>query len=221
MIRALPLLLVSAAAIPDVGAQQPGVIPDGYRVETVQTPEGRAFGVGGMSFAADGALFVSTREGQVWTLVGDQWQLFADGLHEPLGVYVDPKTRQVFCVQRGELTELIDEDRDGHADRFLDRVCSLWGPRTTTTSMPTGWCATQTGISTAPSTRRSAGPAGRAATSGTSRASTTARWVAPPNTAAGLSGSQMASSSRGRAASLPRGHRLGPRRGAAVHGQPG
>ena len=126
MIRALPLLLVSAAAIPDVGAQQPSVIPDGYRVETVQTPEGRAFGVGGMSFAADGALFVSTREGQVWTLVGDQWQLFADGLHEPLGVYVDPKTRQVFCVQRGELTELIDEDRDGHADRFRT-VCAAWG----------------------------------------------------------------------------------------------
>ena len=79
-----------------------------------------------MSFAADGALFVSTREGQVWTLRGSKWQLFADGLHEPLGLYVDPKTRQVFCVQRGELTELIDEDGDGRTDRFRT-VCAAWG----------------------------------------------------------------------------------------------
>lgn len=126
MIRASILLTAVCCAPLDLHAQQPDIIPDGYRVETIETPSGRAFGVGGMSFAADGALFVSTREGQVWTLRGSKWQLFADGLHEPLGLYVDPKTRQVFCVQRGELTELIDEDGDGRTDRFRT-VCAAWG----------------------------------------------------------------------------------------------
>ena len=88
--------------------------------------DGHAFGVGGMSFAPDGRLFVSTREGQVWTYADGAWTLFADGLHEPLGVYVDPRTSQVFCVQRPELTELIDGDGDGRAERFRT-VCAGWG----------------------------------------------------------------------------------------------
>ena len=123
MIRTLSVagsLLVCAAA------QQPDVIPDGYVVETVETPKGHAFGVGGMSFAPDGTLYLSTREGQLWTYKDKQWGLFADGLHEPLGVYVDPQTGQVFVVQRPELTELIDEDGDGKVDRFRT-VCDAWG----------------------------------------------------------------------------------------------
>lgn len=115
-----------AASAAGLCAQQPSVIPAGYTVETIETPKGRAFGVGGMSFAADGTLYVSTREGQVWTRRGDSWQLFADGLHEPLGLLVDQKTGQVFCVQRPELTELIDENGDGKADRFRT-VCDAWG----------------------------------------------------------------------------------------------
>ncbi|MAD34002.1 MAG: hypothetical protein CMJ88_09610 [Planctomycetes bacterium] len=126
MTRASSLILCSLSFSCALSAQQPDVIPDGYRVETVRTPEGHAFGVGGMSFAADGTLFLSTREGQVWTLRGDRWTLFADGLHEPLGLLVDQKTNQVFCVQRPELTELIDDDGDGVADRFRT-VCDAWG----------------------------------------------------------------------------------------------
>ena len=97
MTRASSLILCSLSFSCALSAQQPDVIPDGYRVETVRTPEGHAFGVGGMSFAADGTLFLSTREGQVWTLRGDRWTLFADGLHEPLGLLVDQKTNQVFA----------------------------------------------------------------------------------------------------------------------------
>lgn len=107
-------------------AQQPATIPAGYRVETIPLPAGVAFGVGGLSFAADGTLFVCTREGQVWTLANDEWRLFAEGLHEPLGIYVDPKTRQVFVVQRPELTELFDDNGDGRADRF-QTICAAWG----------------------------------------------------------------------------------------------
>ncbi|MFN3242872.1 MAG: hypothetical protein ACE37K_15330 [Planctomycetota bacterium] len=126
MMRCTTRSAVFAVAAAGLCAQQPDVIPAGYTVETIETPKGRAFGVGGMSFASDGTLFVSTREGQVWTWRAGKWQLFADGLHEPLGLLVDPKTRQVFCVQRPELTELIDEDGDGRADRFRT-VCDAWG----------------------------------------------------------------------------------------------
>jgi hypothetical protein len=117
-------LSLSLAA--QAGTEQPSTIPAGYRVETIRLPDGVAFGVGGLSFDSDGKLFVCTREGQVWTLANDSWHLFADGLHEPLGIYVDPKSNQVFVVQRPELTELIDDNDDGRADRFRT-VCASWG----------------------------------------------------------------------------------------------
>ena len=121
-----PLCLTMIATCSAVIAQQPAIIPDGYRVETIELPEGVAFGVGGLSFRKDGALFACTREGEVWTLKGGAWQRFAHGLHEPLGIFVDPKTDQVFVVQRPELTELIDENGDGRADRFRT-ICDTWG----------------------------------------------------------------------------------------------
>lgn len=109
-----------------VSAQQPQFIPDGYRVEKIATPEGVAFGVGGLSFAADGTLFACTREGQVWKLREGKWSLYAEGLHEPLGILVTPEKGRVFVVQRPELTELLDEDGDGKVDRFKT-VSAGWG----------------------------------------------------------------------------------------------
>jgi len=117
--------LGSVAMCAVVSAQQPQFIPAGYRVETLATPAGVAFGVGGLSFAADGTLFCSTREGQVWTLHDEDWSLFARGLHEPLGILVTDE-RRVFVMQRPELTELIDEDGDGRADLYKT-VCADWG----------------------------------------------------------------------------------------------
>jgi hypothetical protein len=58
----------------------------------LEIPEGVTLGVGGLAFAPDDALFVTSREGQVWRLKDDQWNLFADGLHEVLGIYIDPVT---------------------------------------------------------------------------------------------------------------------------------
>ncbi|MFT4841918.1 MAG: glucose/arabinose dehydrogenase [Planctomycetota bacterium] len=120
------LSLSPSLAAQQLNATQPATIPAGYRVETIPLPDGVAFGVGGLSFAPDGTLYICTREGQVWTLADDKWQLFADGLHEPLGIYVDPKSSKVFVVQRPELTELIDQDGDGRAERFRT-VSAAWG----------------------------------------------------------------------------------------------
>ena len=100
--------------------------PAGYIVETLEIPEGVTLGVGGLAFAPDDALFVTSREGQVWRLKDDQWSLFADGLHEVLGIYIDPVTSEVWVMQRPELTKLIDEDGDGSADVFRT-VNADWG----------------------------------------------------------------------------------------------
>ncbi len=103
-----------------------GVVPDGYRVETISTPEDVFLEVGGIGFLQDGSVMFCSREGQVWQYKNKQWSLFADGLYEPLGLYVDPKTDDIFVVQRPELTQLIDTDHDGKAD-YYKTVGQGWG----------------------------------------------------------------------------------------------
>ena len=58
--------------------------------------------------------------------LGDRWELFASGLHEPLGLLVG-KPGEVFVVQRSELTRIVDTDGDGKADLFetLDQNCGV------------------------------------------------------------------------------------------------
>ena len=59
---------------------------------------------------------------------GDKWELFATGLHEPLGLLTG-KPGEVFVVQRSELTRITDTDGDGQADLFetLDQNCGVSG----------------------------------------------------------------------------------------------
>ena len=62
----------------------------------------------------------------MWRCKDDKWSLFADGLHEPLGIYIDQKTKEVWVTQRPELTKLVDEDGDNVADVY-ETVNSSWG----------------------------------------------------------------------------------------------
>ena len=57
-----------------------------------------------------------TRQGDVWTYSDGEWALFARGLQEPLGLRV--YKGDVYCVQRSELTRLVDKDADGKADLY-------------------------------------------------------------------------------------------------------
>lgn len=120
------LCLAFLILAPHSPTQGPKVIPEGYRVETIETPEGVAFGVGGLSFLPDGTLYACTREGEVWVRKGRSWSRFAAGLHEPLGIHVEADSKRVFVIQRPELTELVDEDGDGRAD-FFKTICDDWG----------------------------------------------------------------------------------------------
>lgn len=105
---------------------KPLIIPPGYAVQTIKIPSHITLGVGGMAFTKDGTLLICTREGEVWKYKQDQWSLYAEGLHEALGIYSDHRTGQVFVMQRPEFTELIDSDNDGRVDRFRS-IASDWG----------------------------------------------------------------------------------------------
>src|SRR5947208_9428218 len=71
-----------------------------------------------MDWLPDGRLIVCTRRGEVWTLSGSQWHLFASGLQEPLGILHGDTPHDVFVMQRCELTHLIDTHHAGAADRY-------------------------------------------------------------------------------------------------------
>ena len=97
---------------------------DFYTVSTVPIPEGVVLEVGGMTFLPNDALAVATRRGEVWTITNPymkdgllpQYHLFAQGLHEPLGLnYIHG---DLYLAQRAELTRLRDLDADGEADEY-------------------------------------------------------------------------------------------------------
>jgi hypothetical protein len=118
-----------------------------YRVATVplvhpERGEPIELEVGGLGFLSDGRAIACTRRGEVWIVAGaladrpfsPEWTLFAEGLHEPLGLAVrqepDPIAGAprdvVYCVQRGELTRLVDTDGDDRADRY-ECASAGWG----------------------------------------------------------------------------------------------
>ena len=96
-------------------------VPDGYSISRIEGPKPRGpfvFEPTGFSFAADGTAFASTRTGNVWRYKDGKWNLFADGLQETQGVQVAPNGRDVYAMQKPELTLLEDADDDGRADVY-------------------------------------------------------------------------------------------------------
>jgi glucose/arabinose dehydrogenase/azurin len=92
-----------------------------YHIETIPIPEGISMEVGGLAALPDGSLAAVTRRGEIWLISNysgssPHFRLFASGLHEPLGLaYTDGV---FYTVQRGELTRISDQNRDGKADLF-------------------------------------------------------------------------------------------------------
>ncbi len=112
-----------------------------WRVEGLLPPAGAVLEVGGMDWMPDGRLAVSTRRGQIWmvenALAEDpadaHFSLYAEGLQEGLGLNVlevpdgmGGTRHALYVLQRGELSELRDEDGDGRAESWL-RVADGWG----------------------------------------------------------------------------------------------
>lgn len=99
-------------------------IPKGYQVETIQLPANVRFHVTGLDVDKSGAVYAATRMGDVWVLKNQQWSKFADGLHEPAGLMVDDDG-SVLVTQKPELTRLVDLDKDGIADDYI-QIADDW-----------------------------------------------------------------------------------------------
>jgi putative heme-binding domain-containing protein len=96
-------------------------MPRGYSLSRITGPELEPpylFEPTGFSFAKDGTAFVSTRAGGIWRYRNKRWNQFADGLQETQGVQVAPNGRDVYTMQKPELTLLRDTDGDGQADLY-------------------------------------------------------------------------------------------------------
>jgi hypothetical protein len=113
-------------------AQRSSPENDYYRLVTVPMPKDVVLEVGGLAFRPDGKLLACTRRGEVWLITHPEaddpnqvgYKLFAGGLHEALGLVVDGK--DVYVVQRPELTKLVDRDGDDVADEYVT-MCDRWG----------------------------------------------------------------------------------------------
>lgn len=107
-----------------------------YRIATVPVPLDVVLEVGGLDTLPDGRIAVCTRRGDVYLVeyadedppFDARFRLFASGLHEPLGVAARTENGQlaIYCVQRPELTRLVDTNGDGRADLY-DTFCDAWG----------------------------------------------------------------------------------------------
>ncbi len=77
----------------------------------------------GLDFFRDGTAAVSTMNGDVWFVSGldrsldeVQWQRFATGLYEPLGLSI--RGGEVFVLEQGSITHLSDLNGDDQADFY-------------------------------------------------------------------------------------------------------
>ncbi|WP_018970355.1 DUF7133 domain-containing protein [Rubritalea marina] len=98
-----------------------------YKVEDIPAPKGVDYQIGGLAMTPQGKLIACFHRGEVmvYSERDQSWSLFASGLHEPLGIYVEDKGT-VLVIQRGELTRLHDTNKDGKADLY-ENVCNDWG----------------------------------------------------------------------------------------------
>lgn len=90
-----------------------------YKVETIPMPKGLTAENGALAFFPDGRLVAAFTRGEVmtWQPRTGEWKLFAEGLHDPLGMLAVSDS-ELLVMQRPELTRISDTDGDGSADRY-------------------------------------------------------------------------------------------------------
>ena len=120
--RIIILLLAASILLNGCGqeATEQERIKDFYLVENIEFPEGLMPEVGGMDFLPNGKLVVVFHRGEVmfYDPEQDSWELFAEGLHDPLGVRA-MSNQELVVMQRPELTRLVDTDNDQQADQYI------------------------------------------------------------------------------------------------------
>ena len=115
----LPFCLLAIAS-PGVAQQpKPDPVDDCYSIGKLIMPPGLAPEVGGLDAMPDGRIAACFHHGQVgiYNPKDKTWQIFAEGLHEPLGILVE-SAASILVMQRPELTRLRDTDGDGVCDSY-------------------------------------------------------------------------------------------------------
>jgi azurin len=126
-IKCVPAFVIAGLLIliltPIISHAQSGIPTesDYYEIVDIPIPDGIVLEVGGMDVLPDGSLAVCTRRGEVWIINNPDsndpgYQLFAEGLHEPLGLTY--RDGAIYVTQRPEITRLEDSDNDGRADQY-------------------------------------------------------------------------------------------------------
>jgi glucose/arabinose dehydrogenase len=92
-----------------------------YRVNNVPAPptKFKNYQIDGLTFLPNGKLVVCLPSGEIFfrDIQEESWELFAEGLHNPLGV-IALTNSELIVTQRPELTRIRDLDGDGKADDF-------------------------------------------------------------------------------------------------------
>lgn len=95
---------------------------DHYTIEDIPPPPTKhaTDQIDALCFTKDGRLAVGLPSGELWIhdLKSKNWSLFAEGLHNPLGLMAEGDNGLI-VTQRPELTLVKDSDGDGKADQYL------------------------------------------------------------------------------------------------------
>lgn len=121
---AVTLLIIMLAPVSGFAQKNIPTESDYYQIVDLPIPDDIIMEVGGMDVMPDGSLAVCTRRGEVWIIENPsqrngktpEYRLFADGLHEPLGLSY--RDGALYVTQRPEITRLEDTDGDGRADEY-------------------------------------------------------------------------------------------------------
>ncbi|MGV3560194.1 MAG: PQQ-dependent sugar dehydrogenase [Larkinella arboricola] len=94
-------------------------ITDYYEVETIQMPKGLTAETDGLAVMPDGRIVAGFHRGEImiYTLKTKTWKLFAEGIHDPLGIMAVSNS-EILVMQRPELTRVKDTNGDGVADLY-------------------------------------------------------------------------------------------------------
>lgn len=111
-------------------AAEPATEADFYKLVPFPMTESVNLEAGALDMLPSGKLAISTRRGDIYLLddpLGDpeqaRFKQFASGLHEVLGLA--DKDGWIYATQRGEVTRIKDEDKDGRGDLF-ETVADGW-----------------------------------------------------------------------------------------------
>jgi glucose/arabinose dehydrogenase len=105
-------------------ADKPPAEADFYPINRFETPKEAVLEVGGFQYMPDGRMALCTRRGEIWMIrdplakqvAAGQFERFAHGLHEPLGLAY--RDGWLYATQRSDVSRFRDTDGDGLADEF-------------------------------------------------------------------------------------------------------